>query len=222
MPRWAKVVAVSLFVVAAGMSLGLVSQRDDAASLTPRDYIEIEQLYMAYAHTIDFGESGGRDYAALFVPDGVFALVIPNPIATAAPSRCRTTAPWHAGDTAMIRGSVPAKAWLDVCIATLNGSDDLAKMAEIFHQVNGTTGRHVYTNLRITPAPEGTRGFVYWTGLDVSTKPPRHTVSGIYEHTLVRHRTAVGSKSASIPTTGRSPNRPRSSVVGTVASVFTS
>ncbi len=186
MPRWAKVVAVSLFVVAAGMSLGLVSQRDDAASLTPRDYIEIEQLYMAYAHAIDFGESEGRDYAALFVPDGVFALVIPNPIATAAPSRCPTTAPWHAGDTAMIRGSVPAKAGLDVCIATLTGSDDLANMAETFHQVNGTTSRHIYTNLRITPAPEGARGFVYFNGLDVSTKPPTNTVSGIYEDTLVK------------------------------------
>ncbi len=75
---------------------------------------------------------------------------------------------------------------MDVCIATLNGSDDLANMAEIFHQVNGTTSRHVYTNLRITPAPEGARGFVYFNGLDVSTKPPTNTVSGIYEDTLVK------------------------------------
>ena len=168
------------------MSFGLVSQRGGAASLTPQDYIDIEQLYMAYAHAIDFGEPDGRDYAALFVHEGVFALVIPNPIATPTPSRCPTTTPWHAGDLATIRGSVPDKAGLDVCVATLSGSDDLAKMAEIFHQVNGTTGRHVYTNLRITPAPEGAQGFVYWTGLDVSTKPPRYTVSGIYEDTLVK------------------------------------
>ena len=186
MPRGNKVVVVSLFVVAAGMSVGLVSQRDDAASLTPQDYIEIEQLYMAYTHAIDFGEPDGRDYAAVFVPDGVFALVIPDPAATSAPSRCPTTAPWHAADPAMIRGSVPDNAGLGVCIATLNGADDLANMAETFHQVNGTTSRHIYTNLRITPAPEGARGFVYFNQLDVSTRPPTNTVSGIYEDTLVK------------------------------------
>ncbi len=186
MPRWNKVVVVSLFVVAAGMSVGVVSQRDDAASLTPQDYIEIEQLYMAYTHAIDFGQPDGRDYAAVFVPDGIFALVIPNPLAPAATSRCPTSAPWHVGDPATIRGSVPDKAGLDVCIATLNGSDDLATMAKGFHQVNGTTSRHVYTNLRITPAPEGARGFVYFNQLDVSTKPPTNTVSGIYEDTLVK------------------------------------
>ncbi len=185
MPRWNTVVALSLFVVTAGASLGLVSQRHHVASLTAEDYIEIEQLYFAYTHAIDLGDPDGRDYAAVFVPDGGFALVIPTPIATAAPSRCPTTVPWHAGDPATIRGSVPDKAGLDVCIATLNGSDDLAKMAETLHQVNGN-GRHIYTNLRITPAPEGARGFVYFTGLNVSTKPPTTTTSGIYEDTLVK------------------------------------
>ncbi len=187
MPRWATVVAVSLFVVAAGMSLGLVSQRHHVASLTADDYIEIEQLYYAYTHAIDFGEPDGRDYAAVFVPDGVFVLVIPNPIATAASSRCPTSgAPWHVGGPDAIRGSVPDKAGLDVCVYTLNGSDDLATMAEGRHQRHGTTSRHVYTNLRITPAPDGARGFVYFNGLDVSTKPPTTTVSGIYEDTLVK------------------------------------
>ena len=45
MSRWQTVVALSLFVVAAGVSLGLVSQRHHVASLTADDYIEIEQLY---------------------------------------------------------------------------------------------------------------------------------------------------------------------------------
>ncbi len=181
MPRWNTVVALSLFVVAAGTSLGLVSQRHQVASLTAEDYIEIEQLYFAYTHAIDLGEPDGRDYAAVFVPDGVFALV-----ATAASSRCPTRgAPWHVGNPDAIRGSMPDRAGLDVCIATLNGSDDLAKMAETLHQGNGN-GRHIYTNLRITPAPEGARGFVYFTGLNVSTKPPTTTTSGIYEDTLVK------------------------------------
>ena len=104
MPGW-KVVALSLCVVAAGMSLGLVSQRHEGASLTTQDYIEIEQLYMAYTHAIDFGQPDGRDYAAVFVPDGIFALVIPNPLASAATSRCPTSAPGHVGDPATSRRS---------------------------------------------------------------------------------------------------------------------
>ena len=187
MPRWNTFVALSLFVVATGASLGLVSQRHHVASLTAEDYIEIEQLYFAYTHAIDLGEPDGRDYAAVFVPDGVFALVMPNPIAPAASSRCPTRgAPWHVGNPDAIRGSMPDKAGLDVCIFTLNGSDDLANMAVGFHQVNGTTSRHIYTNLRITPSPDGARGLVYFNALDVSTKSPTNTNSGIYEDTLVK------------------------------------
>ena len=183
MPRWNKVVALSLFVVVAGASLGLVSQRPQVAALTAEDYIEIEQLYFAYTHAIDLGEPEGRDYAAVFVPDGVFALVMPNP----GPSGCPTRgAPWHVGNPDAIRGSMPDKAGLDMCIFTLNGSDDLANMAVGFHQVNGTTSRHIYTNLRITPAPDGARGLVYFNAHDVSTKPPTNTNSGIYEDTLVK------------------------------------
>ena len=187
MSRWNNVVALSLFVVAAGTSLGLVSQRDQVVSLTAEDYIEIEQLYFAYTHAIDLGEPDGRDYAAVFLPDGVFALVMPNPIATAASSGCPTRgAPWHVASPDAIRGSMPDKAGMEVCIFTLNGSDDLAKMAQSFHQVNGTTSRHIYTNLRITQAPNGARGLVYFNALDVGTKPPTNTNSGIYEDTLVK------------------------------------
>jgi hypothetical protein len=187
MPRWNKIVALSLFVVLAGASLGLVTQQHKVASLTAEDYIDIEQLYFAYTHAIDLGEPEGRDYAAVFVPDGVFALVMPNPGATAASSMCPTRgAPWHVGDPDAIRGSMPDKAGLDVCIFTLNGSDDLAAMAVSFHQVNGTTSRHIYTNLRITTAPDGARGLVYFNALDVSTKPPTNTNSGIYEDILMK------------------------------------
>lgn len=186
MSVWNQSVVVGLFVLAAGMSFGLAAQRDTAPSLTPKDYIEIEQLYMAYTHAIDFGQPDGRDYAEVFTPDGVFVLVIPNPLSPQASPRCPTGAPWHVGDPATIAGSVPDKVGLDVCIATLTGSDDLASMAKGFHQVNGTSSRHVYTNLRITPTTEGARGFVYFNQLDVRTRPPTNTVSGIYEDTLVK------------------------------------
>ncbi len=186
MPSWSKSVVAGSIVVVAGMGLGVTAQRDTGPSLTAQDYIEIEQLYMAYTHAIDFGQPDGRDYAEVFTPDGVFALVIPNPISPQASPRCPTSAPWHVGEPATIEGSVPAKAGLAVCIATLNGSDDLANMAKGFHQVNGTSSRHVYTNLRITPTSEGAHGFVYFNQLDVRTRPPTNTVSGIYEDTLVK------------------------------------
>ena len=193
MARRTSVVATSLCVLAVATSLGYASQRNQAPVLTAQDYIDIEQLYIAYTHAIDFGDTDGRDYAAVFVPDGVFALVIRKPAASArsgatatAPNPCPTTAPWHVGEQAVIRGSIPDKDGSDVCIATLNGADNLANMAKGFHRVNGTTSRHVYTNLRITPAPKGAHGFVYFNQLDVSTKPPTTTVSGIYEDTLVK------------------------------------
>ena len=183
-----------LGIFAIGMNWVSASQNRQADTLTTQDYIDIQQLYMAYTQAIDFGEPNGHDYAAVFTPDGVFALVIPiptvpddssRPAASPAPT-CPTTPPWHVGTQATIRGSIPDKAGLDVCIATLNGSDDLATMAKGFHETFVTTTRHIYTNLRITPHTEGAHGFVYFNQLDVSTKPPTNTGSGIYEDTLVK------------------------------------
>ena len=42
-------------------------------SLTALDHIEIRQLVARYAYAVDTGADNGRVYAALFVPDGVFA-----------------------------------------------------------------------------------------------------------------------------------------------------
>lgn len=41
-----------------------------AASLTPQDYTEIQQLYARYAHAIDTGD--GEGWARTFTSDGVF------------------------------------------------------------------------------------------------------------------------------------------------------
>ena len=61
-----------------------------------------------------------------------------------------------------------------MCITVLEGTERLSSMASDFHRINGLNARHVYTNLRITPAPDGARGFVYFNQLDVSTLPPHH------------------------------------------------
>ena len=116
MPRWNQVVVLSLFVVVAGASLGLVSQRHEVASLTAEDHIAIEQLYFAYTHAIDLGEPEGRDYAAVFTPDGVFALVMPNPSATAGISRSGfVLAPVRAAASRSMRpvwANIYARVWL--------------------------------------------------------------------------------------------------------------
>jgi hypothetical protein len=41
-------------------------------SLTPQDYIEIQQLVARYPYTLDRGTRHGKDYAAMFTTDGVF------------------------------------------------------------------------------------------------------------------------------------------------------
>jgi len=47
--------------------------RAHAQSLTPQDYIEIQQLVSRYAYAIDECTNKGYDYADLYVPDGSFA-----------------------------------------------------------------------------------------------------------------------------------------------------
>ena len=44
-----------------------------AQSLTPQDYIAIQQLVSKYAYAIDECTNKGYDYADLYVPDGSFA-----------------------------------------------------------------------------------------------------------------------------------------------------
>lgn len=54
--------------VTAGMALAASSVQ--AADLTPKDYVEIEQLYVQYNIAIDSGDAEG--YANTFTPDGAF------------------------------------------------------------------------------------------------------------------------------------------------------
>ncbi len=180
------VAAAGALVLAAGVVWGAAALRGQAPTLTTRDYIDIEQLYIAYTHAIDFGAADGRDYAAVFTPDGVFALVMRLADGADGPGPCPAVGPWELADREAIRGSIPDRDGSRVCVAVLEGTERLSGMASTFHQMNGTTARHVYTNLRITPTPEGARGFVYFNQLDVSTLPPTTTVTGIYEDTLVK------------------------------------
>src|SRR5262249_6920094 len=45
----------------------------DAMKLTAEDYVEIQQLAIRYAWTLDHCTNGAYDYADLYVPDGQFS-----------------------------------------------------------------------------------------------------------------------------------------------------
>ena len=186
MPGRKSVVATSLVVLGIGFGLGYASLQSQSPELTTQDYIDIEQLYIAYTNAIDFGDPEGRNYAGVFTPDGVFALVMRLADGASGLGPCPADGPWQLADREVIRGSIPDRDGSRVCITILDGEDRLASMASGFREVFGTSQRHVYTNLRITPTPDGARGFVYFNQLDVSTLPPTTTVTGIYEDTLVK------------------------------------
>ena len=186
MPDRRSIAAVVVLVLGIGLGLGYDSLRGQAPGLTTQDYIDIEQLYIAYTNAIDFGAADGRDYAGVFTDDGIFALVMRLAEGASGPGPCPAAGPWELAGQEVIRGSVPDRDGSRVCITVLEGTERLSSMASDFHRINGLNARHVYTNLRITPAPDGARGFVYFNQLDVSTLPPTTTVTGIYEDTLVK------------------------------------
>ena len=67
------VTALSLSIAIAGIGWVYAQQRSMHSTLTPEDYIEIEQLYANYVRATDMGGAGdGSDYAANFTPDGEF------------------------------------------------------------------------------------------------------------------------------------------------------
>jgi hypothetical protein len=69
-----RVLAILGFSIAiAGVGWGFAQQQAARnATLTAQDYVEIQQLYARYTHTIDSGENDGEAWADTFTPDGTF------------------------------------------------------------------------------------------------------------------------------------------------------
>jgi hypothetical protein len=63
-------IVAMVVVVRAAQAPGTSSAR--AATLTPADYVEIQQLAVRYSYAMDTGADGGEMLAALFAPDGAF------------------------------------------------------------------------------------------------------------------------------------------------------
>ena len=64
------VVLVSLLIAVTGVSWGYAQQQSTRGTLTPQDYLEIQQLYATYSHALDKAE--GERFAATFTADGEF------------------------------------------------------------------------------------------------------------------------------------------------------
>ena len=71
--RRAVVVLSGLIMLGAGFGCTPVQGQAHESSLTPQDYIDIQQLYARYVRAVDMGGSGdGSDYLALFTEDATF------------------------------------------------------------------------------------------------------------------------------------------------------
>jgi SnoaL-like protein len=64
--------AVVAMVVTARAAQAPATSSAKPPTLTPADYIEIQQLAVRYGYAMDSGADGGEMLAALFAPDGAF------------------------------------------------------------------------------------------------------------------------------------------------------
>jgi hypothetical protein len=70
---WKGLAGVATLVAAGAIVVAVqAQQRSGGATLSPQDYIEIQQLVARYPYALDGGLGRGAVYADLFTPDGVF------------------------------------------------------------------------------------------------------------------------------------------------------
>src|SRR5688572_604190 len=70
---WKGLTGIMTLVAAGAMFVAVqAQQRPGGATLSPQDYIEIQQLVARYPYALDGGLGRGAVYADLFTADGVF------------------------------------------------------------------------------------------------------------------------------------------------------
>ena len=135
----------------------------DAMKLTAEDYIEIHQLVVRYAWTLDHCKNGGYDYADMYVDDGQFS----------------SAATW--GTTSNKQRIFVAK-----------GREALAKAAGGDGKGNCSPDRlgegltHIVTNHMITPTKDGAIGKHRLIAVGVCGYPHLMELQGGYEDVYVK------------------------------------
>jgi len=153
MNKFAFVPAVALMALTAPLHA-------QEATLTPQDYIDIQQLNARYAVAIDHCSNSGYDYADLYTPDGTFAVA----------------EEW--GEP----GRVFATGREELAKAAGGGPDGCRDPKTLM----GYGINHIITDQIIEPRPEGAYGRNKLIAMSIGGDPSKNEVQGGYEDIYVK------------------------------------
>src|SRR5215475_14148453 len=158
-PSWILSILVGLLA-----TVSLQAQQTRPAkpmTLTPQDYIDIQQLSAKYAFAIDTCTNGGADYADLYTDDGEFSVSQQWGVAGNRKTKGRTALIKAAGGDAQ-GGCVDPKTTMGYGIS------------------------HLIVNLVITPTAEGATGRSYLLAIGVGGDPTKIERQGGYDDVYVK------------------------------------
>ena len=142
------VLVIGLLSLAALAIVEAQQSRAQTPTLTPQDYIEIQQLVNKYAFALDTCSNNGYDYAELYTSDGIFE--------------------WGVGNRRSIGRDQLAEA-------AGGGKNGCKKLKDATPEK--PIPHHVTVNLVIEPSPEGAVGksYLVYPGELGITADPTHT-----------------------------------------------
>jgi hypothetical protein len=153
-----------MLVLVAGLATAATAsaqQSSTPSTLTPADYIAIEQLAARYAFAIDTCTNGGADFADLFVDDGEFSV----------------SQQWGVAGERRTKGRA---ALIDAA-----GGDGRGGCKDPKTQ-RGYGISHIVANHVIMPSPEGATGKSYLLAIGVGGNATTIERQGGYEDVYVR------------------------------------
>jgi SnoaL-like domain len=162
-PSWMLSILVGLLA-----TVSLQAQQTPPAkpmTLTPQDYIDIQQLSARYAFAIDACTNGGADYADLYTDDGEFSVSQQWGVAGNRKTKGRAALIKAAGGDGA-GGCVDPKTTMGYGIS------------------------HLIVNLVVTPTPDGAVGKSYLLAIGVGGDPTKIERQGGYDDVYVK--TAAG------------------------------
>ena len=162
-PSWILSILAGLFA-----TVSLQAQQTRPAkpmTLTPQDYIDIQQLSAKYAFAIDTCTNGGADYADLYTDDGEFSVSQQWGVAGNRKTKGRAALIKAAGGDGT-GGCVDPKTTMGYGIS------------------------HLIVNLVVTPTPDGAIGKSYLLAIGVGGDPTKIERQGGYDDVYVK--TAAG------------------------------
>ena len=162
-PSWILSILAGLFA-----TVSLQAQQTRPAkptTLTPQDYIDIQQLSAKYAFAIDTCTNGGADYADLYTDDGEFSV----------------SQQWGVAGNRKTKGRA--------ALIKAAGGDGTGSCVDPKTTL-GYGISHLIVNLVVTPTPDGAIGKSYLLAIGVGGDPTKIERQGGYDDVYVK--TAAG------------------------------